>query len=176
MATVDVPQPVSDTDSAIAAHEAATDPHTGYQLETEKGAASGYASLDADTLVPIAELPTGVTSSTVSLGDHGHAPAMPQINPQTGTTFTPAAGDIDGIVTLDNVGAIIVTLPQDSDVVFAVGGHITFYVINTGLATFAAGTGADVNGTPSLVSRAQWSKVTATKRAANTWILSDDLA
>jgi hypothetical protein len=49
------------------------DDHTQYQKESEKGAASGYASLTASTKVPIAEVPTGTTSSTVSLGDHTHA-------------------------------------------------------------------------------------------------------
>ena len=52
-----------------AAHAAAADPHTGYQKESEKGAASGYASLDATTKVPLAQLPTGTTSATVALGD-----------------------------------------------------------------------------------------------------------
>ncbi len=40
----------------VAAHEAAGDPHTGYQRESEKGSASGYASLDAGTKVPTAQL------------------------------------------------------------------------------------------------------------------------
>lgn len=51
-------------------HAAAADPHTGYQKESEKSQANGYASLSATTKVPIAELPTGTTSTTVSLGDH----------------------------------------------------------------------------------------------------------
>lgn len=58
---------------STAAHVAELDPHTQYQKETEKGAANGYASLGADTKVPIAEIPTGSTNSTVSLGDHNHA-------------------------------------------------------------------------------------------------------
>lgn len=52
-----------------AGHGAAADPHTQYQKESEKGAASGYASLDAATKVPIAELPTGATASTVCIGN-----------------------------------------------------------------------------------------------------------
>jgi len=43
--------------AALAAHEAASDPHIGYQKESEKGAASGYASLDGSGLVPVAQLP-----------------------------------------------------------------------------------------------------------------------
>lgn len=54
-----------------AGHGAASDPHTQYQKESEKGAASGYASLDAGTKVPIAEIPTGTTSTTVCIGNDG---------------------------------------------------------------------------------------------------------
>ena len=42
--------------AAITAHEALADPHLGYQKESEKGAASGYAALDAGTKVPTAQL------------------------------------------------------------------------------------------------------------------------
>lgn len=70
------------------AHSALTglttgDPHTQYQQESEKAAASGYASLDATTKVPIAQIPTGTSSSTVALGD---APAA-------AVTTHEAAGD-----------------------------------------------------------------------------------
>ena len=47
-------------------------PTTGLQLTSEKSQANGYASLDASTKVPIAQIPTGSTSTTVSLGDHTH--------------------------------------------------------------------------------------------------------
>ena len=52
---------------AVASHEAASDPHTGYQKESEKGAANGYASLDGTTKVPTAELGTGVADATTFL-------------------------------------------------------------------------------------------------------------
>lgn len=51
---------------------ASGDYHTEYQKESEKAAASGYASLDSSTKVPIAQIPTGTTSTTVSLGNHTH--------------------------------------------------------------------------------------------------------
>ncbi len=38
--------------SLLAGHVVASDPHGGYQLESEKGAASGYAPLDSAALVP----------------------------------------------------------------------------------------------------------------------------
>lgn len=45
---------------------------SGVELTANKAAASGYASLDATTKVPIAQVPTGTTSSTVALGNHSH--------------------------------------------------------------------------------------------------------
>ena len=41
----------------------ADDDHTQYQKESEKSAANGYASLDAGTLVPVAELPAATTAA-----------------------------------------------------------------------------------------------------------------
>lgn len=45
---------------AVAAHAAAADPHTGYQKESEKGAAGGYASLDGSGTVPDAQIPAAI--------------------------------------------------------------------------------------------------------------------
>ena len=59
--------------TAVSNHAAAADPHTGYQKESEKAAVNGYASLDATTKVPIAQVPTGTSSTTAALGNHGHA-------------------------------------------------------------------------------------------------------
>lgn len=47
------------------------DDHGQYQLRTEKGAANGYASLGADTLVPQDQLGTGTQDGTKFLRDDG---------------------------------------------------------------------------------------------------------
>lgn len=39
----------SEVTAAITAHEAASDPHTGYQKESEKNASSGYAGLNSSS-------------------------------------------------------------------------------------------------------------------------------
>lgn len=59
----------ADVTAAIAAHAAAADPHTGYQQESEKGAANGYAALDSGTLVPVAQLGTGTPTGSKFLRD-----------------------------------------------------------------------------------------------------------
>jgi len=67
---------LGDNSSSVSDHGALTglgdDDHTQYQKESEKSAANGYASLDGTTKVPIAELPTGDTSTTVAVGNHTH--------------------------------------------------------------------------------------------------------
>lgn len=56
------------------------DDHPQYQKESEKSAANGYASLDASTLVPIAELPTGTGATEVALGNHSHTPSVEELD------------------------------------------------------------------------------------------------
>jgi hypothetical protein len=47
------------------------DPHTQYQQESEKAAANGYASLDANTRVPVAQLGSGTADQWTALGGDG---------------------------------------------------------------------------------------------------------
>ena len=92
----DLPSTVAtDTEvsAAIAAHAAAADPHTGYQREAEKGAASGYASLDSTTRVPIGQVPTGLSGTTVALGNHSHTPAAIGAEPAGAVAAHEAAPD-----------------------------------------------------------------------------------
>ncbi|HYD02612.1 MAG TPA: hypothetical protein VEB22_15400 [Phycisphaerales bacterium] len=56
--------------AAVSTHAGQADPHTGYQLESEKGAANGYAGLGSDGFVPTGQLGSGpASSSTVLRGD-----------------------------------------------------------------------------------------------------------
>ena len=50
--------------TAVSTHAAAADPHTGYQKESEKGAAGGYASLDGSGTIPDAQIPASITRDT----------------------------------------------------------------------------------------------------------------
>lgn len=109
-------EPLGQAASAVVAHSAASDPHTGYQRESEKGSANGYASLDGSTKVPIAQVPTGTTGSTVALGNHTHpggAEAFP-----VGSVFI-AVVDTDpatllGYGTWSSIGAGRVLIGQDT--------------------------------------------------------------
>jgi hypothetical protein len=64
-AAVAAAEPVGAAAGAVSAHAGAADPHIGYQKESEKGAANGYAPLGADAKVPAANLPDSNATSSV---------------------------------------------------------------------------------------------------------------
>jgi hypothetical protein len=107
IADADLPATIArDTEvtSAVSTHEAAADPHTGYQKESEKGAASGYASLDAGTLVPVAQLATGVPDGTKFMRDDrswqvpsgGHTQSHDHSVSGDGTALVPESLEVTG--------------------------------------------------------------------------------
>jgi hypothetical protein len=58
---------------AVAVHEGLSDPHGQYQKESEKGGAGGYASLDGSAFVPDAQIPPGIARDsevTTSISNH----------------------------------------------------------------------------------------------------------
>lgn len=98
------------------------------------------------------------------------------VNAQTGTTYAPVLADQGKLVTCTNAGAITVTLPSNTTAAFPVGTQVDFIVLGAGMVTFVAGSGATANGTPSLVTRAQYSAVTVIKVSTNGWVVVGDLA
>jgi hypothetical protein len=97
--------------AAVAAHAAAADPHAGYQLESEKGAANGYASLDAGGKVPSAQLPAAGSDpwTYVVLGSDFISSNATAVN-VTGLNFTPAANtryEIQGMFLLRTATATV---------------------------------------------------------------------
>ena len=94
------------------------------------------------------------------------------INAQTGTAYTLVASDASKLVTLTNPGAITLTVPGS---VFTTGQRVDCLVAGAGMVT-VVGSGATVNGTPSLVSRAQWSAFTVLFTSATAAVVVGDLA
>lgn len=61
--------------TAIAIGDPTADGHATSRgwINSQKAAASGIASLDSGTKIPIAQVPTGTSGTTVALGNHTHA-------------------------------------------------------------------------------------------------------
>lgn len=86
----------SEVTGAVSAHEAAGDPHTGYQRESEKAQPNGYASLGADGKVPAAQLPASGGADPWTVVKLASPFSTTSTTPQavTGLAFAPAAGKI----------------------------------------------------------------------------------
>ena len=103
----------------------------------------------------------------------GYALSTQAINAQTGTTYTLVASDASKLVTCTNSGAITVTVPAST---FAAGQRVDLLVLGAGMVTVAAGSGMTLNGTPSLVSRAQYSALTVLLLSATSAVVVGDFA
>ena len=74
--------PAGTAAAAVATHAGLADPHTVYQLESAKGAASGYASLDGSAFVVEPAQAVRVTGTTLTVG----AVADGEVLTRSGTT------------------------------------------------------------------------------------------
>jgi hypothetical protein len=97
-----------------------------------------------------AELTVDTDKKTVVVHDGSTAGGTPlakernPFNAQTGTSYTLAVTDKDGIVTATNASAITVTIPPS---VFSQGDRITVIQGNAGQVTFAQGSGVTIKST-----------------------------
>lgn len=80
--------------NAVSTHEAASDPHTGYQRESEKGVANGYPSLGAGALVPISQLGSGTPTGAKFLRDDGTL-AVPAGGGSSDPSYSPGSFTVE---------------------------------------------------------------------------------
>lgn len=89
----------------------------GAEMKANKNQANGYAGLDTNANVNIANLPTGQTSTTVAIGNDTRfgaaSTAVQSVNGKAGTSITLAASDVgvsigqaNGVASLDNTAVV----------------------------------------------------------------------
>ena len=119
----------------------------GAEQTANKGVASGYASLDGSIKVPIAQLPTGVTGSTVSLGNHTHSLTFSLtsffktgvLTVTTGTLRLP----IDGTYTIVGTRLMVGTAPTGAALIVDINKNgTTIYSTQANRPSIAAGANA----------------------------------
>lgn len=129
------------------------------------------------------ELTVDTTKNTVVVHNGSTAGGFPlskQRNPynaQTGTTYTLALTDADGVVTASNASAITVTIPNS---VFAQGDRITVVQQGAGQVTFAAATSVTIVSTGATTAapklRARYSAATVICDSASSFTVVGDIA
>lgn len=126
--------------------------------------------------VAIVMVNTNVASVVGSFADEAAVPVS--INTQTGTTYTLVLADAGKLVTLENAGAITLTVPTNASVAFPVGTVVDCAQLGAGLVTTVGATGVTINGvTPgSKASAGQWSGWRLVKLATDTWLATGELA
>lgn len=115
--------------------------HITYIPMSDRGVASGVATLDTAVKVPLDQLPTGTTSATVARGDHTHATYV----------STSEKGAINGVASLDSAGLIPISQIPEVSAVDSVNGMTGIVVLNsTHVGALATTTRGAVNGVASL--------------------------
>ena len=131
---------------------------------------------DAHGAINTAVTPAALANHALTSALASYAPVRRTLNAQTGTTYAPVVADENTFITLSNAAAITVTMPSNATQAIPVGAEIDFCWYGVGQPTFAAGSGATVNGTPGLKLRARYSAATAKKIGTNEFVIIGDLS
>lgn len=114
------------------------------EATANKGAAGGYASLDGSTKVPIAQIPTGATGSTVALGNHTHTGTFTLSAFSRQGVLSVAAGalrlPVEGTYAIVGVRLMVGTAPTGQALIVDVNKNdTTIYTTQSNRPTIAAG-------------------------------------
>src|SRR6266496_330923 len=151
------------------------------EVTANKGAANGYAGLDGSTKVPIAQLPTGSTSSTVSLGNHTHTAtlALSAFSKQ-GTLVTTTGASrlpIEATYAIAGVRLMVGTAPTGSSLIVDVNKNgTTIFTTQANRPAIAAGANSGGPGsTPDVTSLAAGDYLTVDIDQVGSTVAGSDL-
>ena len=159
------------------------------QIQFRRGTASEWTS--ANPILAVGEMGLETDTDQFKIGDGttawnslaygGIAGAQGDptlvLNQQT-DTYTVLLTDASKLIEMSNSGGINLNIPVDASADFPIGTQISVLQTGAGQVTIQAvdGLTTTINATPGLKLRAQWSAATLIKRAANTWVVTGDLA
>ena len=157
-------------DKADATHSHVLADITDYTPPDLSGYATTASLATVATTGAYADL-TGTPTIPDSPDDIGAAPATQPINAQTGA-YTLTASDAGKLVTVTAATAVDVTVPAGT---FTAGQRVDVLDLGAERVTFVAGAGLTLGGTPSLVSRAQYSAHSVVFLSATQAVVVGDL-
>jgi hypothetical protein len=141
---------------------------------TGPAGATGPTGITGATGVTGPTGPTGPTGVTGPSGATGVYTGLLTIDAKT-TNYTAVLTDAGKLIEMGVVGsANTFTIPPSSSVNFSIGTQLQIEQSGTGKTQIVAGAGVTVNSANGLYLRAQWSAVTAIKRATDGWVLFGD--
>jgi len=172
----DVVGPASSTNGTIVLFDGTTgkalkDSNVKLSDKAASGANSDITSLTGlATALSVTQGGTGAINAADARTNLGAAPAVESINAQTGTSYTLALTDANGLITMANSAANTTIIPLNSTVAFAVGAWIDVQMTGAGITTIAGATGVTVNGTSAgTVALSANQRVRLIKTAADEW-------
>jgi hypothetical protein len=156
---------------AVTAAKIADDAVTSDKIATNAVTTDG---LDADAVTG-AQIADDAVDSEHLAARAVDRPALDSrsVNAQTGTSYTLVLADENGVVTMNNASANVLTVPTNASVAYPTGAQIDIAQIGAGATTITGDTGVTVNGVSagSGVLNDQFTGVSLIKLATNTWLL-----
>jgi hypothetical protein len=164
-------------DNAVASFDALPS-QTGHAGEflTTNGTATSWGEVDVSGAITAHNNQTtsvhGIpdTSQLATLEDVKTVP----VSTKTGS-YTLALSDAGAFIEINNSSATTITVPLESSVNFLIGTVIIVTRSGTGAMSVVGNSGVQINATPGVNLRAQWSSATLIKRSSDSWILTGDL-
>lgn len=100
----------------------------------------------------------------------------PQINAQTGTSYTLTLPDRGALVTMSNAAANTLTIPANASAAFPVGTIISVLQLGAGTTTITGASGVTVNGVPGGTGNigSRYQAAALLKTATDAWTISGD--
>lgn len=98
------------------------------------------------------------------------------VNAQTGTSYSLTLTDSGSLVTLNNSGAITLTVPPQSSVSWVDGAVVSLAQLGAGQVTVTAGAGVTINSSPGLKIAAQYGGAQLFRLSQDNWLLIGNLS